>query len=149
VDFDITPRMGELKIEVRLRIEEADVAVEKPGLGEMEADVITEIREIAAVIGKQNDVGEGSYWRGPMDGYEGTQCGRSGLQKPQPEDKDPDVGHYDFASTRLRKHTAGEEDVPSLFTLGVGGANTTALPRGFSGSSIDGRLWTTRLKEEN
>jgi hypothetical protein len=85
--MDITPRMGELKIEVRLRIDEADVVGEKTGLGKREADVVTEIREIAAVVGKQNGVGERSYWRGQMDVYEGMQYVRSGLQTTKWEEE--------------------------------------------------------------
>jgi hypothetical protein len=139
VDIDITPSIGELRIQVQLRVEEADVAGETRRSGKKKADVAIEIREMAALVGRQIGVSEGSYWRGPMDEYQGLQYGRSGMQNPQPDERDPSVRHYVFASTRSRIHGGREEEVPSLFALGVGDANTTILPQRFAGGLIDER----------
>jgi hypothetical protein len=149
VNIEITPKYGNLRLEVRLRIEEVDVVGRMHGLGAQSADVVREVLEMAALVGKQNSVGERRYWKGPMDGCEGKQYGRVGVQTPYPEDRDPDEAHYDFVGTTRRFHEVGEEEVPALFGLGVGSVNTPVLPKGFAGSSIDGRMWTTKWKKED
>jgi hypothetical protein len=149
VNIEITPKHGTLRLEVRLQIEEVDVVGRMHGLGAKSADVVREVLEMAALVGKQNSVGERRYWKGPMDGCEGMQYGRAGVQTPYPEDRDPDEPHYDFVGTTRRFLEGGEEVVPALFALGVGSVNTPVLPKGFAGSSIDGRVWTTKWKKED
>jgi hypothetical protein len=149
VNIEITPKHGNLRLEVRLRIEEVDVVGRMHGLGAKSADVVREALEMAALVGKQNSVGERRYWKGPMDGCEGMQYGRVGVQTPYPEDWDPDEPHCDFAGTTRRLHDGREEEVPGLFRVGMSSVGTPSLPKGFAGSSIDGRVWTTKWKKED
>jgi hypothetical protein len=149
VNIEITPKYGNLRLEVRLRIEEVDVVGRMHGLGAQSADVAREVLEMAALMGKQNSVGERRYWKGLMDGCEGIQYRQVGVQTPYPEDRDPDEPHYDFVGTTRRFHEGREEEVPALFGLGIGSVNTPVLPKGFAGSSIDGRVWTTKWKKED
>jgi hypothetical protein len=149
VNIEITPKHGNLRLEVRLRIEEVDVVGRMHGLGAKSADVVREVLEMAALVGKQNSVGERRYWKWLMDGCEGMQYRRVGVQTPYPEDKDPDEPHYDFVGTTRRFHVGREEEVPALFALGVSSVNIPVLPKGFAGSSIDGRMWTTKWKKKD
>jgi hypothetical protein len=149
VNIEITPKDGILRLEVRLRIEEVDVVGRMHGLSAKSADVVREVLEMAALVGKQNSVGERRYWKGPMDGCEGMQYRRVGVQTPYPEDRDSDEPHYDFVGTTRRFHVGGEEEVPALFALGVSSVNIPVLPKGFVGSSIDGRMWTTNWKKKD